>query len=187
MITSLYLEYFQKSKVFLFPALGISKRSYTQPTETYISWENMYTTEHKKLIAVYDNVDTDAFKAFELKVLLTNPMLSTRYRTSDGQGIYVFDMSVLDENWDTFMAGKYSQLNKTLKHAIADFYGTKSPEYQYIKSYLYPEEFYDIYASLLDIDVQILRKVGELCNPYDTEQEMLKILPVNLENLPVLV
>lgn len=186
MITSLYLEYFQKSKVFLFPALGISKRSYTQPTETYISWQDMYTSEHKKLICVYDNVNTEAFKAFELKVLLTNPMLIAHYLTKENQGIYVFDMTVLNENWDIFLAGKYSQLNKTLKHAIADFYGSKSAEYEYIKSYLYPEEFYDVYASLLDIDVQILRKVGELCNPLDPEQEMLKILPINLENLHVL-
>lgn len=187
MITSLYVDYFQKSKVFLFPALGISKKSYTQPTETYLSWQDMYNTEHKKLICVYDNVNTEAFQAFELKVLLANPMLSARFRTKDGQGIYVFDMSVLEGNWDLFLAGKYSQMNKTLKQAIADFYGVKSPEYQYIKSYLYPEEFYEIYAQLLDIDVNILKKVGELCNPHDPQQEMLKILAVNLENLPQLV
>lgn len=183
MINSLYLDYFQKSKVFLFPALGISKKSYTQPTETYVSWQDMYNTEHKKLICVYENAHTEAFKAFEMKVLLSNPMLSTRYRTKDGLGIYVFDMEILDENWDHFIAGKYSKLNKTLKQAICDFYGSKSPEYQYIKSYLYPEEFYNIYAELLDMDVEILKKVGELCNPHDPEQESLKILAVNLENL----
>jgi hypothetical protein len=70
-----------------------------------------------------------------------------------------------------------------MKKAIKEYYGQDSAEYEFIRTYLYPEEFFTDYAELLDVDIKDLEAIGELCNPYDEEKENLKIL---LEEFPCL-
>jgi hypothetical protein len=41
-----------------------------------------------------------------------------------------------------------------------------------MESYLYPEKYFKKYAEILMIDVDILKKVGELCEKYDQEKEV---------------
>ena len=48
-------------------------------------------------------------------------------------------------------------------------------------SYLYPEDYFDIYAELLGVNINILKNVGELCAPYNIDKETLKISVENLE------
>jgi len=182
MIKNLYQAYFQKSKTFLFPALKISRNSSIQVSQTFISWEGLYKPEDKKLVLVYEDTDTPAFIAFEAKVLRSHPLFFTDYKTSDGKRIYVYDYAVLHKDWDNFLAGKYSRLSKELKKAILEYYGKKSMEYEYVASYLFPEEFFDIYAELLDIKIDILEKVGELCDVYNPEEETCKISVELLES-----
>ena len=64
---------------------------------------------------------------------------------------------------------------------IERFYGKDSSTYEYVMSYLYPEDYFDIYAELLGVNVNILKGVGELCAPYNAEKETLKIPVENLE------
>jgi hypothetical protein len=63
------------------------------------------------------------------------------------------------------------------------YYGENSGEYKYLHSFLNPEEYFNKYADLLQMDVEILKNVGELCNPCNKDKETLKI---SLENLEVL-
>lgn len=64
-IKSLYDRYFQKSKVFIYPLLGIKRGNSVVPIETYISWDGHYSSEDMKLICVY-KIRTDAeYKTFE--------------------------------------------------------------------------------------------------------------------------
>lgn len=179
MIKTLYKDYFQKSKTFLFPALHIARNSSIQVSQTYISWEGLFKPEDRKLVVVYEDINTPAFLAFETKVLRSQPLYFNQYKTTDGRGIYVFDFSILDKDWDHFLAGKYSKLSKDMKKAILGYYGKKSSEYEYIASFLLPEEFFPLYADLLDVKIDILEKVGELCDAYDPEKEICKI-PVEL-------
>jgi hypothetical protein len=44
-IKSLYKDYFQKSRVFLYPALEIKRGGSVTPVETYISWKNNYNLD----------------------------------------------------------------------------------------------------------------------------------------------
>lgn len=178
----LYADYFQKSKVFLFPILGIAKKSSIQVSETYVTWQDLYQELDKKLICVYEDVNTEAFMAFEAKVLLSSPIYYAHRRTIDGRGIYVFNMEVLKEDWSHFVTGSYSQMSKTLKDAILRYYGTKSTEYEYVRSFLYPEEFFHVYAKLLDVDQKLLEEVGELCDKYNPELENLNISVELLES-----
>jgi hypothetical protein len=59
-------------------------------------------------------------------------------------------------------------------------YGSK---YKVLDTYLNPESHFETYAKLLDIDVEILKKIGELCNPCDLDKETLKIPKEDLEIL----
>jgi len=58
----IYKSYFQKSKVFLYPLLGIRKGVRFVPIETYISWKNY--PEINSLICVY-HIDKNNKKEFE--------------------------------------------------------------------------------------------------------------------------
>jgi hypothetical protein len=79
--------------------------------------------------------------------------------------------------------GRYSQFSPVLKRAIKLYYGEKTAEYKYIETYLYPEKFFDHYAKLLDVDVETLKNLGELCNAFDQEKETLEISLEDLEML----
>lgn len=176
-----YADYFQKSKTFLFPVLGISRRSSIQVKGTYTSWLDIYTNADKKLICVYDNVQTEAFKAFEAKVLLSSPLYHSHQKTKDNEGIYIFDMDVIKKDWTHFLSGSYSKMSKVLKEAILKYY-YKSAEYEHVRSFLYPEEFFSIYATLLNVDEKLLMEVGQLCDKYNNELENLKISVEVLES-----
>ena len=71
MIKSLYNKYFQKSKSFLYPLLGISKINSKNLVETYIQWEDGGISFNSKvLLCIYKNVKTKVFKEYEKETLL---------------------------------------------------------------------------------------------------------------------
>lgn len=182
MIDSLYTKYFQKSRSFLFPALGIKKTANFSPSGTYIALDGVIQPEDVKLVCAYKDDPSEGFRIFEEQMLLTNPLFSHVLTIRDYK-LYVFDFQQYTDDWFTFIMGKYSKLSPVLKRAIKAYYGDKSSEYKYIESYLYPDKYYETYAKLLDIDVDLLKKVGELCDPCDMEKESLKIPVEDLENL----
>ena len=65
----IYTDYFQKSKVFLYPLLGIGRKATYVPKQTYICWDNVYSTEDCKLILEYKTKPTVAFKKFASRYL----------------------------------------------------------------------------------------------------------------------
>jgi len=179
MIEKLYKKYFQKSKSFLFPALGIKKRSYATPIETYISIEGMIQPEDFKLICCYNKDDSEKYKEFEEAMLITNPLFVEKMEMDD-INIYVFDLDIYQSDFFNFLLGRYSKLSNILKKTIKGHFGEKSGEYAYIETYLYPDKYYETYAKLLDIDVNTIKSSGELCDAYDVDRETLKISSENL-------
>lgn len=178
MIDSLYIKYFQKSRSFLYPILGIKKASYFKPEGTYVALNDTIQPVDVKLIVSFKRDSSDDFRKFEQKMLFGNPLFKQVIEAQDHR-LYVFDYTVHENDWFNFLLGKYSRLSPTLKNAIRDYYGEQSKEYEYIKTYLYPSEYFSQYASLLDIDEDVLKDIGELCDPCDLEKETLKI-PVEL-------
>ena len=180
MIDNLYNKYFQKSRSFLYPVLGIKKNSYFTPSGTYISLPGKYGAEDMKLIVSFRVNNSAEFLDFESQMLTGNPLYEESFQVRE-YSIYVFDFQTYQNDWFQFLTGKYSKLSVVLKKAIKIYYGEKSSEYKYIDSYLYPEKYYDVYAKLLDVDAKDLKTIGELCNPWDMEKETLKIPVENLE------
>lgn len=182
MINSLYKKYFQKSRTFLYPALGIGKREYT-PLQTYVALDTRITSEEMKLICLYEHKNISNFKKFEDRYLLRNPLYQDSIISEDQLSLYVFDYSPFADDWEKFLEGKYSKLSPELKRAIKNYYGTSSGEYEYVDTYLYPEKYYKLYSDLLDEPIEIIKSIGELCNPYDPEKELLKFSPKYLESI----
>jgi hypothetical protein len=96
-------------------------------------------------------------------------------------------MTSFERDWGRFLDGRYSQLSPHLKERIRYYYGPNSGEYAYMETYIYPEQFFGVYAYLLNVDEAIIRQVGELCNVYDLDQETYRGLTQDAKlkvNLP---
>lgn len=174
MIDKLYGKYFQKSRSFLFPALGIKKQSHITPSGTYLAIDNKISVEDFKLICTYRDDGSLGFKTFEEAMLIGNPLFVEKFKV-DGFSIYVFDLEIYAQDYINFLLGKYSKLSNQLKKAIRLYYGENSAEYKYIDSYLHPDKYFEVYAKLLGVSINTLKKIGELCNPADINKETLKI------------
>ena len=174
MIKSIYKKYFQKSKSFLYPALGIRKNSQFKPVGTYISIKGMINPEDVRFICTFDKYDSEEFNDFEVDMLIKNPLFIEKIDMGD-LNAYVFDYEIYSKDWFNFVMGKYSKLSTVLKKAIKQHYGSNTSEYEYMDSYLNPQEYYETYSKLLDINVETLEKIGELCNPCDLDKETLEI------------
>lgn len=181
-LKSIYKKYFQKSKVFLYPLLGIKRGSSVIPIETYVIWKGYYSLEDMKLICVYDIRNDDEYKFFEKNILIKHNRLCDFVKINS-QAILTFDFSDLDNDWNHFVNGKYSKINIKLKQKILNFFDKYSGNYAYVHSYLIPEKYFSNYAELLDVEVEDLIKVGELCSKPDLEKENLILEPVDLNNI----
>jgi hypothetical protein len=182
MIDSLYTKYFQKSRSFLYPILGIVRSQPFSPSGTYIALDNVIGPEDMKLIVTFKQENSPEYKEFEEQMLLSNPLFFSVMHI-DNYSVYVFDYSTYEKDWFNFILGKYSQFSSVLKKAVKVYYGDQSSEYQYMDSFLNPDKYYEVYAKILDIDMQVLKQVKELCDPCDMEKETLKIPVEHLENL----
>lgn len=181
-LNSVYKKYFQKSKVFLYPLLGIKRGVSVIPIETYICWEGYYGSEDMKLICLYD-VRTDAeYVNFEKNVLLKHNRLSD-YVKVNSQAVFTFDFSDLGNDWSHFINGKYSKISLNLKQKILNFFDKYSGNYAYMHSYLIPEKYFNNYAEILNVEPEMLIKVGELCSKPDTEKETLILDVADLDNI----
>jgi len=181
-LNSVYTKYFQKSKVFLYPLLGIKRGVSVVPVETYICWEGYYTSEDMKLICVYDIRKDDEYKFFEKNTLLLHNRLHD-YVKIGSQAVLTFDFSDLSDDWSHFINGKYSKMNIKLKQKILDFFDKYSGNYTYMHSYLIPEKYFSNYSELLGVDIEMLIQVGELCSKPDFEKETLVLELANLGSI----
>ena len=98
MIEKLYGKYFQKSRSFLYPALGIKRNSYNTPSGTYISLEGKIEPEDVKLICTFREDGSDGFKAFEEQMLVGNPLFIEKI-TVDDFNLYVFDLEIYKNDY----------------------------------------------------------------------------------------
>jgi hypothetical protein len=173
-IESLYKEYFQKSRIFLYPILEIKRGVSVTPIETYMSWNGHYSSKDMKLICLYHLRDDAEFLKFEKERLINNKHFFDFKQVEDNKGVYVFDFSCYAKDWNKIMLGKYSQITYPYKKKIENFYGKRDSNFAYIESFIYPEKYYQMYAEvILLVEESLLREVGELCSLVDFEKETL--------------
>jgi hypothetical protein len=180
MLEKPYSKYFQKSRSFLFPALGIKRSSNFTPVETYLALPGHVEPEDMMLVCTYMRDESEGFKKFEKALILDNPMFVSKLISPD-MYIYIFNYKMYQDDWFTFLLGKYSKLSSNLKKQIKNYYGEHSVGYKYMESFLFPENHFEEYAKMLDVSLKRLKEVGELCSPCDLEKETLNIPVENLE------
>jgi len=173
MIKSLYTKYTQKSRIFLYPFLDIKRGVSVTPIESYISWTGLSKPEDKNLICVYYLRDDDEFKLFEKHKLLNNKKFVSFYELPDEKGAYIFNLESEGELFDLFLQGKYSMIPADKKKKILNFFIGNKHNHSVINSYLNPEAYFQVYADLLNVDINLLKSVGELCSQPDLVKENL--------------
>ena len=168
----LFKDYFQKSKVFLYPLLGIPKGSKYIPEETYMySNSKGYNDDEFKLFCIYKGDGTRSYEAFETIKLLKHELFIDYKDLGRGLNLYVFDLSVYPQTWLAVNEGMYSKIHEREKKTITDFFGTKGLIVETVESYLYPEFYFPDYAGLLAVSEEMLEQVGELCDPPNAKKE----------------
>jgi hypothetical protein len=188
-IESLYRDYIQKSRLFLYPALNIKRGVSVTPVQTYLRWQGRYTLDDNKFIVVYHLRDDRDFRIFEDVKLKGNPLFHEFLELENDLGAYVFDMSEMAEDFQKIVNGQYSALSEKQKNCILRFFKSQTAHYGYIQSYLNPGIYYEMYSDLLNVDVNLLKSVGELCNYPDHIKETLKTAPkiMESEEIPLLL
>lgn len=170
---SLYKEYFQKSKVFLYPLLGFARGIPIVPSNTYVSWKNLINPEDRKLILVYTDTSHEEYEKYRDNVLLPHDLLIDIRLGEDHEQIYIFDLNGAGEDFEHFIKGRYSRLSDEHKELILTFFDGDRKTSEFVESYLFPEDYYQDYSKLLNVEVQLLKDVGELCAPPDMTKETL--------------
>lgn len=185
-IDSLYRDYFQKSKVFLYPLLGIKRGSTAVPEQTYLSWEGYIKTEDVKLITIYNNRTDLEYTNFEKNVLLKNPRVTDYIKLQDNKTLFTYDFTDLADDFHNIVNGKYSKVSRDVKYKLLNHFDKYSGNRTYLETYLFPEKYFTLYAELLQVNESLLREVGELCSPPDLEKENLIAQVLDLENKKIL-
>jgi len=172
-VKSVYKKYFQKSKLFLYPLLGIRKGSSVVPSETYIEWNDTVSKDDAKLVCLYHPRDDNEYKKFEKNVLLRHNRLADYCMIDEENLVVIFEFSDKKDDWEKFLEGRYSKMNDSTKKEILKFFDSNTGNYVYMKSYLHPDKYYEDYALCLNVEVSFLKDVGELCSKPDLEKEKL--------------
>lgn len=181
-IKDIYPGYFQKSKIFLYPLIVEKRDSANMPLETYLAWnEHGIGLQDGKLICEFLNLKTEEFRNFQNEQLFTSPYFTDLVEIDD-KIIYIFDLKLIEEDFDHVIRGKYSKLSDESKLRIKEHFGAETANYAFIHSYLYPEQHIDRYASFLTTEnkdipelTKILTDLGELCSKPDYRKELLKL------------
>lgn len=168
-----YLEYFQKSKVFLYPLLKIKKGITRVPIQTYVAWDNVYSTNDLKFLCQYKTKQTPKFNSFAKSHLLNHSLLEEVIELNENTQLFIFDFSKFKSDYNKFLKGKYSQYSLDSKISIIDFFGTQDKIGSYVEGFLTPEGVHDEYAESLGVNIKSIEDIYEVCTPPDLEKETL--------------
>lgn len=172
---TIYKEYFQKSKVFLYPLLEIKKGSRYVPIETYVQLEDVFFKNDYIFICAYSHEQgNEDFADFANKVLRKHSLYRKDIFLNDLH-LFIFNMQEYKHDIDRFLNGKYSRFSQNTKKKILTFFGKTGTISKYVESYIYPENYYQIYSELLNVDYDILESVGELCDRPNLKKETFTV------------
>lgn len=162
-------NYFQKSKIFLYPLLNFKKGIPNIPIDTFVSWENRIDFDRLNFICLYKIRKKFSFKTFETHYLKGHNLF-TDVVYMDGYALYIFDYRIYKNDFNNFLNGNYSKFSLTSKQKILNFFSKVSAS-DNIKSFLYPEEYHELYAKSLGVDIDTIKQTYELCSKPNLELE----------------
>ena len=174
-IKDLNRKYFQKSTFLLYPLLKIPK--IIIPIDTYLYWDG-YSSEKARppiLVCRYKPFTKENERKIEVDHLIAHPLYLDFYELEDGSIVYIFSLDSIPSIVELFIKGKYSKFTTPIKERILSFYKPESSTRAYMKTYLYPEYYYNMYSRFLDVSEELLKETVELTDPPNMEKETLKL------------
>lgn len=167
---SVYTDYFQKSKVFLYPLLELKKGLTYVPKQTYIAMGHVYSPKDYKFLCEYNVKMSKGFDKFCNSHIKNHPKFDEYINLGDNKHLFVFDYINFKSDFNKFLAGKYSQFSLNSKMIILNFFSDGRSS-DYIEAFLSPEDYHENYAHKLNIDVKIIEDVFELCSLPNIKKE----------------
>jgi hypothetical protein len=168
---NVYTDYFQKSKVFLYPLLKLKKGIAYVPIQTYVCWEHEYAIEDHKLLCEYHVKSSDKFVAFCNKYLKSNKLFYKYIYLGENKHLFIFDFLPYKNDYNRFVLGKYSQFSLESKLIILDFFSSSGHMLNVVTSFLSPDNAHADYAIALDVDIESIQEVYEICSMPNLEKE----------------
>ena len=168
-----YTNYFQKSKVFLYPLLNIKNGIIKVPIQTYIAWEDVYKPNDNKFLCEYLTKKTNQFEKFAYDNLLNNSHFENRIEINEGKQLFIYDFSQYKTDVKKFLKGEYSKFTLNNKIKILNFFSSQKKAGNFIKGFLDPEDVHENYALHLDVDIKFINDIYEVCTPPDILKETL--------------
>ena len=178
-----YTDYFQKSKVFMYPLLGLKKGLTYVPRQTYIAWEDVYSTEDTMFVCLYRTPMSVKFRKFLDIYIESNKYYHETIELTDNKHLVVYDFSKLKFDYDNFISGKYSNISIDSKISILDYFNDDQKVSEYIHSFLSPQDSHDEYAEFFGISKDQIEDVHEICTPPDLIKETLEDINYKLSRL----
>ena len=172
-LESVYTNYFQKSKIFLYPLLEIKRGAVTTPIQVYFEFEDKFTASDRFLLCRFEHKKDDASIRFEKDVLLSHKRFKGFIILKDNSKLFLFDFSDIASDYDFIFKGQYSKVSKNLKYKILNHFEKNGSNYIYMESFLFPEKYYADYAELLNVEKSLLMETTELCDKPDIVKEKL--------------
>ena len=96
-------------------------------------------------------------------------------KLDENMHLYIFDYSKYPNDWKALIKGKYSKFTNTFKKIITEFFDSSGNASNYIESYIYPSYYHDDIAEDLNVNIELLKTVWELCDKPNLEKETLKL------------
>ena len=78
-VKQVYKKYFQKSKSFLLPVLGLKKDFKYSPIQSYMKWDEIYNLSDYNLILTYEKSDEPSWDKYLLNIIMSNRMFNEYY------------------------------------------------------------------------------------------------------------
>ena len=176
--------YLQKSLKFLYPLVPTELPGKALvPVQTFMAWRGHYKTADNMLICVFVLSNDPGYVQFE-KGLIGNKLFTAYKDLEGGKRAFVFNLNAYAVDLNHFKNGRYSLLSQEVKDKILLFYKANKYSMEYMDSFLNPENYFEKYAELLNVDEGLLRKGGELCAPFNLLKETccLKVAGVPKKN-----
>ena len=167
-----YTNYFQKSKVFLYPLLQLKKGLSYVPKQTYVAMEHVYSVENYKFLCEYNVKMSISFTKFCDNQLKNHPKFEQYINMGNDKHVFIFDFSAFKSDFKKFLNGKYSKFSLQSKIIILNFFKDGQSS-DYIEAFLTPSNFHEDYASNFDVDIKIIEEVHELCSSPEIIRETL--------------
>lgn len=182
-----YTDYFQKSKVFLYPLLRFKSGLPFVPVQTYVCWEHLITVDENKFLCEYNVGITEKFELFSNSYLKKHPLFYEYVQLDENRQLFIFDFTKYKFDFKMFIDGKYSKFSLDTKITILDFFGNKGNISEYIHFFLSPNSAHKLYAEALDVSIKQIQEVFEVCSIPDLEKETLcfkksKLLSEKIKN-----